>query len=675
MSLLTVQRPGGVVTLLHGRGAEARLPSRSAAERGPVHSAESSAALQALGRGGADDRVTFRLVGRLLARCLELLRPLRAHLLLFFAGFSALALAFVPIGVLLFDAFWTRVLQGHTLLAIEASALGLDPAVFAVGETLGAAERSKVLERCVAIGLGFGAVATPLALGLYYYQVWILQRLNQLLRVRLLERLQQLSLRFHAESRIGDALYRTLQDSAMVTQLIEVLILVPLAASGRFLFGAIVVSAFDWRLGLGLFALGPPLVWLASALGRRLRVAFRHARESNADLTSRIQETLAGIRVIKAYGAEGFEQRRFEGASAGAFAAAFEARALFGFLTIALFWITAAGLVLAAAWGALQTAGTARLSAFGAAGAAAWTLGLFNYFKLRFGDGSSALRRAFRTWGSAQDVVIGLDRVFELLDLEPEVQNAPDAIPLPRLRRGVRFEGVGFRYQPDRPALESVDFEAWVGSVTAIVGPTGSGKSTLMALLLRLFDPEQGRILIDDTDLRRFDLDSLRAGIAVALQENLLFGTTVRENIRYAVPTASDEAVRAAAYVACADAFVEALPAGYDTLLGERGAKLSTGQRQRLSIARAVLKNASILILDEPTAALDAETELAVLQRLADWGRGRLIFLVTHRLSTIRRADQILLLADGRIAEAGTHEALLAKGGAYAALASREDRA
>jgi len=145
--LLTVQRPGGVVTLQHGRGAEARLPSRSAAERGPVHSAESSAALQALGRGGADDRVTFRLVGRLLARCLELLRPLRAHLLLFFAGFSALALAFVPIGVLLFDAFWTRVLQGHTLLAIEASALGLDPAVFAVGETLGAAERSKVLER------------------------------------------------------------------------------------------------------------------------------------------------------------------------------------------------------------------------------------------------------------------------------------------------------------------------------------------------------------------------------------------------------------------------------------------------------------------------------------------------------------------------------------------------
>jgi ABC-type multidrug transport system fused ATPase/permease subunit len=637
--------------------------------------AESSAALQALGRGGADDRVTFRLVRRLLSRCLELLRPIRGHLLLFFAGFSVLALAFLPVGLLLFDAFWTRVLQGHPLRAIEATALGLDPTVFAVGESLGVEERRRVLERCIAIGLGFGAVAIPFALALYYYQVWILQRLNQLLRVRLLERLQQLSLRFHAESRIGDALFRTIQDSAMVTQLITVLILIPLAASGRFLFGAIVVTAFDWRVGLFLLLLGPPLVWVAHALGRRLRVAFRHARERNADLTSRIQETLAGIRVIKAYGGEGFEQRRFEAASAGAFAAAFESRALFAFLTIALFWVTAAGLVLAAAWGALQAADGASLHAFGAVGAAVWTLGLFNYFKLRFGDGSSALRRAFRTWGSAQDVAIGLDRVFELLDLEPEVTNAPDAVPFPALSRGVRFEGVRFRYQPDRPALEEVDFEARVGTVTAIVGPTGAGKSTLMALLLRLFDPEQGRILVDDTDLRRIDLDALRAGIAVALQENLLFGATVRENIRYAVPDASDAAVRAAARVACADGFVEGLPEGYETLLGERGTKLSTGQRQRLSIARAVLKDARVLILDEPTAALDAETELAVLERLAEWGRGRLIFLVTHRLSTIRRADQILLLSDGRIAEAGTHEALLARGGAYAALASRESRA
>jgi ABC-type multidrug transport system fused ATPase/permease subunit len=648
-----------------------------------LHTADPSAALQALGRGGADDRLTLLLLRRLLGRCLSLLRPLLRHLLLFGAGFSALAVAFVPIGVLLFDAFWTGALQGNPLHPLEAFWLGLDPTLFAGAEPLSPDARRRMLERVFQVGLGFGIVAVPGGLALYYYQIWILQRLNQLLRVQLLERLQQLSLRFHHDSRIGDALFRTIQDSAMVTQLIEVLILVPLAASARFLFGVAVVTAFDWRLGLALLLLAPPLVALGYALGRPLRVSFRHARERNSDLTSRIQETLAGIRVIKAYGGEGFEQGRFESASAGAFAATFEARALFAFLAVAIFWVTAIGMVVAAGWGALQTARGEALHAFGAATAAAWTLGLFNYFKVRFGDGGSSLRRAFRTWGEAQDVLIGLDRVFELLDLEPEVKNSPNAVPFPKLERGVRFEGVRFRYQPNRPALECVDFEAQVGNVTAIVGATGAGKSTLMALLLRLFDPDQGRIQIDDVDLREIDLDDLRGKIGVALQESLLFGASVAENIRYAVPDASDEAVRAAARVACADGFIDALPEGYETLLGERGTKLSAGQRQRLSIARAVLKDSRILILDEPTAALDAETELEVLERLARWGEGRLIFLITHRLSTIRRADQILVLAKGEIAEVGTHDALLARGGRYLALAqegsardfAREDHA
>jgi ABC-type multidrug transport system fused ATPase/permease subunit len=639
-----------------------------------LNTAESSAALAALGRGGPRDRVTLPLARLLYRRCFQLLRPIRTHLLLFFSGFSLLAIAFVPVGVLLFDAFWTRALQGNALLEVEARALGLDPAVFASGGSLAAPERHAVLQRVIAVGLGFGAAALPLALGLYYYQVWILQRLNQVLRIQLLERLQQLSLRFHADSKIGDALYRTIQDSAMVTQLIEVLILVPLAALGRFLFGMLVVALFDWRIALGLLALVLPLFAIAHALGRPLRVGFRAARETNAALVSRIQETLAGIRVIKAYGAEGFEQARFDEASRGAFAAAFDARARFGFLLVAVFWVTAAGFVLATGAAALFAAQGEPLHALGTAGVAGWNIGLFNYFKLRVGDGTSSLRRLLRTWGSAQDVTIGLDRVFELLDLEPEVKEAPDAIRLTPLRRGVRFEGVRFRYQPDRPALEGVDFEAKVGSVVAIVGATGSGKTTLMSLLLRLFDPGEGRIALDGVDLRRFRLDSLRAGVAVALQENLLFGASVRDNIRFAVPEASDDAVRAAATVAAADDFIAALPEGYDTLLGERGTKLSTGQRQRLSIARAVLKDAPILILDEPTAALDAETELRVLERLAAWGKGRLIFLITHRLSTVRHADQIVVLAGGRIAESGTHAELLARGGAYASLVAHDGR-
>ncbi|HBZ72675.1 MAG TPA: hypothetical protein DEP35_24255, partial [Deltaproteobacteria bacterium] len=206
------------------------------------------------------------------------------------------------------------------------------------------------------------------------------------------------------------------------------------------------------------------------------------------------------------------------------------------------------------------------------------------------------------------------------------------------------------------------------------VGPTGAGKSTLVALLLRLFDPDRGRIEVDGVDLRRFRVASLRSRIAIALQENVLFGATVRENIRYAVPQASDAAVREAARIACADEFIAALPEGFETPLGERGAKLSTGQRQRLSIARAVLKDTPILVLDEPTASLDAETELRVLANLAAWGKGRVIFLITHRLSTIRRADRIVVLQEGRVVEQGTHEELLARGGPFHHLASLDTR-
>jgi len=263
--------------------------------------------------------------------------------------------------------------------------------------------------------------------------------------------------------------------------------------------------------------------------------------------------------------------------------------------------------------------------------------------------------------------------VFEVMDRRPEVEDAPDAIPLGEIRRGVRFAGVGFHYQSDRPVLHDVDLEASVGTITAIVGPTGSGKSTLMALLLRLFDPTSGRIEIDGVDLRRFRTASLRERISIALQENVLFGSSVGENIRFAMSGASDAQVHAAARVAAADGFIEALPDGYETVLGERGSKLSTGQRQRLSIARAVLKDTPILILDEPTAALDAETEQQVLRNLAAWGRGRAIFLITHRLSTIRQADQIAFLSRGTIVETGSHDELMTRpGGAYRALVEAE---
>jgi len=610
-----------------------------------------------------------REVAAVLRRCVRLLLPLRGHLLLLCGGFALLTLLLVPPSLLFLDLIWTRALQGEPLPALQARLLGLDPALAVAVDALGPELRRAVARRTIAAGLGIGALAMPLFLGLWYYQVWILQRLNQLLRVELLERFQSLSLRFHSEARVGDAIYRLTQDSAMVTSLVEVLLLTPAYTLGGYLLSLGLVALVDPRLALLLVAAWVPTLAAGACFSAPLRHGFRAAREANAALTARIQEGVAGIRTLKAYGAEAREQRVFEEASRGAFAAAFDARARYALFAVVIFTGVSAVLAVAVSVGALETAREAEVFAarlFATTGVSAWSLGLFQWFRDRFGDGTNQLRRLFRTWGRAQDVVIGLERVFEILDLEPEVRDAPDARPLPVVRHGLRFREVGFRYRDDRPALVSVDLDVPVGAVTAVVGATGAGKSTLLALALRLFDPDRGAVEADGADLRGLRIADLRGRVAIALQENLLFGTTIRENIRYAVPDADDAAVRAAARVACADEFVEKLPLGYDTPLGERGAKLSTGQRQRLSLARAVLKDPTVLLLDEPTASLDAETEARVLRNLAAWGRERAILLVTHRLSTVRHADRIAVLDHGHLVEQGRHEELLGRpGGAY----------
>jgi ABC-type multidrug transport system fused ATPase/permease subunit len=454
------------------------------------------------------------------------------------------------------------------------------------------------------------------------------------------------------------------QDSAMVTQLIDVLVVTPVENFGRFLFSLGLVALWDPWLALVLALTWPSVLLLGLVFSRPLRVDFRRARETNSALTSRIQETLSGIKLIKAYGAEDSEQKRFERESLRAFGAAYTARDRYAVFRLLLFYLVGAAMIGAVGWATYMTAEDAELFGkrvlaalgFTAVNLGIWDLGFYNNFKDRFGDGSVAIQRLMQLWGRVQDITIGLDRVFEILDLEPEVQDAADAVPLESIEHGIRYRGVSFRYH-------------------RVVGPTGSGKSTLMALLLRLLDPEEGRIEIDGTDLRCFTLASLRNRISIALQENVLFGTTVRENIRFAVPDAGDQQVREAARIACADPFIEKLPTGYDTLLGERGTKLSTGQRQRLSIARALLKDTPILILDEPTASLDAATEHAVLQNLAEWGAGRVIFLITHRLSTIRRADQVIFLSDGTVLEGGAHDELMQReGGAYRSLVLAEER-
>lgn len=626
-----------------------------------------------LGAGGQEDRLSFRLVLRIFRRCLPLLKTVRWHLVGLILGSAALAIVFLPLTLLLADIIWTRVLQGQPLTAIEARVLSFDPALTVQVDALSAELRREIGTQALWI---FIAIAVPglfCGFALWYYQVWILQRINQTLRLALFDRLQSLSLRFHAESRIGDAIYRLYQDSAMVTQLIEVLFLTPLFAIGRFVYALVVVFALNPRLALVLALVWPPLLFVGFRVSRRLRVSFRAAREANSALTSGIQESLAGIKVIKAYSIESFAQERFERDSLAAFHQAFAARSLFAVFAVAIFWIVGAVFLVALGWATLETrdAATVFLVVWGFT---VWNLGLYNFFRDRFGQATNSLRQLFYTWGQMQDIAIGLDRVFELLDLKPEVEDAPDAIAMPPFHSAIVFRGVHFGYQKDRPVLTDIHLEAKIDTITAIVGPTGAGKSTLMALLLRLFDSDSGSIEIDGRDIRSFTVQSLRSNIAIALQENILFGTTVRENIRYAVPQASDAQVRAAARVACADTFIAALLQGYETLLGERGTKLSTGQRQRLSIARAILKDTPILILDEPTASLDAETEMALLDNLKEWGKGRVIFLITHRLSTIRLADRVVYLREGRVVESGSHAALMAQErGAYRRLIEFEE--
>jgi len=611
-----------------------------------------------------------------LQRCLPMLRPLRGDLVRFASAVAALTVIGAAAGALLLDLHWTRVLQGEPLSPLEARLLALDPATSVHVEALSAATRRSVRDGELLLGVALALVLAPLGGALAYYLLWILQRINQELRLELFQRLQTLSLRFHHDSRVGDAIYRLYQDSAMVTDLIQTVVLAPLAQVLRFAASTALIALLDAQLALLLLLVWPPSLLLAALLTPRLRRGFREARARNSALTSHIQETLAGIRVIKAFGAEAREQARFEVRSREAFAAAFRARSSFAALGVLSFGLVASAILAATGIAALRTQQGAALFAqrlLLAGGFSAWNLGLFSFSKAAFGASTQAIERLLVLWARAQDIAVGLDRVFELLDVEPEVGDAPDAVPLAPPRRGIRFRGVGFAYQPGRPVLEDVSFEAPCGALTALLGPTGAGKSTLLALLLRLFDPDSGRIEIDGVDLRRLRLTSLRANVAVALQENLLFGATVRDNIRYAKPNASDDEVRAAARVACADGFICALPRGYDTQLGERGAKLSSGQRQRISIARAVLKDAPILVLDEPTASLDAATEIELLRNLLDWGRGRAILLVTHRLSTLRHADRIVCLTRGRVVESGSHAELMARSdGAYRRLVERE---
>lgn len=592
------------------------------------------------------------------------------HLVYYYALYWLSTLTGIVTGLFTIDLLNQSILQAEPLTPFLADFVGRPDLGSAAAEALTVAERQELQWIYIVFVVAIGLLTFPLAVGMPYYNVWILQRINQDLRLALVERWHQLSLRYHGDHRVGDSVYRIYQDSAQVTAIVGMLVSV-LTQATTYAVTVVFITALDPLLGL----MGTTIAVLAIVWGRwfspRMRTRSLTARETNSDLTSRTQEVLGAIRVIKACRAEALEQRRFEADSVVAFNAAYRIRSLLALVTIVMFTLAATillgGEFMMAVWAA-ESRETFAAVLIGLVGLSfvRWNLGAFQWAQGELFKSSDLVGGLLRQWTTAQDMAMGLDRVFEILDIEPDVSNAPDAVPVAELTREIRFDGVAFAYEPDRPVLRDVSFSAHPGEITAIVGPTGSGKSTLMALLTRLFDPGAGSIVIDGVDLRQLDVESLRRNVAIALQENVLFALSVRDNLSYAAPDATDEAIRQAAYVSCVDDYVASLPNGLDTVLGDRGGKLSTGQRQRLSIARAIAKDAPILILDEPTAALDAATEHRVLARLNAWAQGdgerrrRAIFLITHRVSTIRQAHRILYLQAGRIAEQGSHDELMA---------------
>ena len=612
-------------------------------------------------------------------RCWPYYRPQAKHLATFVlinSVLGAFALGAAFIGT---DLIENKIILGEKLEPLQATMLLLDEdfvsSAGAENGQLGLEQRKAVRERVIVLAGVLAVLLLGISVCVWYYMTWIFQRVNQDLRVEMLSRVEHLSLRYHSDSKTGDAIYRIYQDSATVVNVLLYMVISPLRVVAWATFGIVVLLLFSPALGFLLVAAAVPTIMLMRFYIPKIRVAATLSREYNSDLTSRIQETLAAIRVVKASGAETRLMERFQSDSQKALDAAFDMRKYIAYLTVSVAVVGLSFVFIAdyfmATW-AIRGDTTFLGGSIALVGFAVWNLGAFKVATGRGEEVSAQIWELAFYWSTVQDLVAGLKRAFFLLDLEPEVVDVESPQAFPEKLKEVRIENIEFGYQPDRMILKGASLSAKTGTLTAIVGATGSGKSTLMSMLLRLYNPDSGAVFVNEVALSQMSAEDVRSNVSIALQQNVLFATSVADNIRYGRSDIDQGQVTAAAQVACADDFVRAMPDGYDTELGERGGKLSTGQRQRISIARAVLRDTPILILDEPTASLDAETERRVMENLSEWGRERVVFIITHRLSTIRNADQIAFLEDGVIKELGSHQQLLAQNGAYAEFVAAE---